>query len=1099
MKKQARTMLKRWLSVVAAILLVMSVFPAAAYAAEENQNAGYQLKVAVEGSESPTVGDTVTFTAKVTYNGEEITNLEEAGLHLWYWTDVWSAGKTTADGYKENGCSYINYDSVNGYSFTTDVKFDEEGKYSIAAELKNDSSRLAMVNTDFTVKKAEEPIEIPTVPLKLDNADFENGKEGWTTTPEDLIIETDQWMTNNTSHYLKLWVSDTETTDLNVSYEIEDLAAGTYQASIDMQGWGNGETGLSLYVADKAGKALTEKTVLTTSDYNNWSTFKTNTFTLTEPTTVVVTVAGTTPAGFWGSLDNLVVLGPEEKEDEEDTSVPGQIEVQKVQNLSEDFIMGVDISTIVSQYNSGVIYKDFDGNELKDVTEFCKFLAKDCGINSVRVRVWNDPFDAEDNGYGAGNCDVNTAAKIGEACAAAGIHMLIDFHYSDFWADPGRQLVPKAWKGYTVEQKEEVIRNYTYESLKTIAATGAKISMVQVGNETNSAVCGENNVENMCKLFTAGSNGVRTFAKETYGDEKAVKVAIHVANPNKGAMTTWAKNLDTYHVDYDVMATSYYVFWHGTLSNLKSQMKAVQDTYGKEVMVAETSYIYTSEDTDGKANGISSAAAGYEISAQGQAASVRDIIDAVNTAGGLGVYYWEPAWITVGDITGLEGDELNAQIAENQKIWEKYGSGWASSYAQEYDPNSVGTYGGSEWDNQALFDAKGNPLPSLHVWNYVKTGATIKELFVSGVVSPELEVSKGETVTLPETVAVSYNKPSVGTMNEKVTWNEEDVAAINIMKPGIYTVRGVAALSQECTDGTTQVDVECTVIVLEGNLITDADAAGFEKADPFIIDGKGVKAASTEDVLEGSKALHWYSASATETAVTYKEPIALSAGYYTFEALAMGAVNDEVTVSVLDKDGNVLFTGEPAVLTGYTMEPDKFQTPYVTFVLDKDTEVMLRVTIKIADGGWGSADAMYLHQHETLGGVSNGEGTHTHDLVCGDCGEVLGTALNCEYELTETVEAGKEPGYKEYTCAICGDSYREVIPVKDPEDPSEPDKPSVPEETVKPSDTTKPAQIQNKKTSGVKTGDDSMGLLYGVTVIGTAVIVGGVLKKKRSR
>ena len=104
--------------------------------------------------------------------------------------------------------------------------------------------------------------------------------------------------------------------------------------------------------------------------------------------------------------------------------------------------------------------------------------------------------------------------KIADACAKANIGMMIDFHYSDFWADPGRQLAPKAWTNYTIEKKAAAIYDFTLESLTEIASTGANIRMVQVGNETNNAICGESGTENMCKLFSAGSSAVRKFAEK---------------------------------------------------------------------------------------------------------------------------------------------------------------------------------------------------------------------------------------------------------------------------------------------------------------------------------------------------------------------------------------------------------------------------------------------------------------------------------------------------------------------------------------------------------------------------------------------------------
>ena len=149
--------------------------------------------------------------------------------------------------------------------------------------------------------------------------------------------------------------------------------------------------------------------------------------------------------------------------------------------LSSDFIMGMDISSMISELESGVVYRDYEGNELKTLDDICKFLA-DQGINHIRIRVWNNPYDTNGNGYGGGNNDVAKAKQFADACRNAGIKMLVDFHCSDLWTDPGKQYVPKAWKGYTVEQKAEALTAFLEASLNTIDSSKDVVDMVQVGN-----------------------------------------------------------------------------------------------------------------------------------------------------------------------------------------------------------------------------------------------------------------------------------------------------------------------------------------------------------------------------------------------------------------------------------------------------------------------------------------------------------------------------------------------------------------------------------------------------------------------------------------
>lgn len=395
-----------------------------------------------------------------------------------------------------------------------------------------------------------------------------------------------------------------------------------------------------------------------------------------------------------------------------ETVTSDTLNVKKVENLPDDFILGMDASCVPALEACGVRYRDFDGTE-KDVYA----ILHENGINYIRVRVWNDPFDADGNGYGGGNCDLENAVAIGKRATRCGMKLLVDFHYSDFWADPGKQAVPKAWSDLTFEQKEAALSEYTAQCLQTLKNAGVDVGMVQIGNETNGALCGENGGnaggwEKICRLINAGAKAVHNVFPEAM-------VAVHFTNPEKaGTYADYGAKLGTYGVDYDVFATSYYPYWHGTLQNLANVLSKIAETYGKKVMVAETSYANTLRDTDFSGNTIGDNSAmvnGYPYTVQGQADMVRDVIDTVanKTTNGIGVFYWEGTWISVG----------GASWKENSALWERYGAGWASSYAAQYDPNDAGKYfGGCAVDNQAFFDAKGNALESLKVFALVRCG-----------------------------------------------------------------------------------------------------------------------------------------------------------------------------------------------------------------------------------------------------------------------------------------------------------------------------------------------------------------------------------------
>ena len=365
-------------------------------------------------------------------------------------------------------------------------------------------------------------------------------------------------------------------------------------------------------------------------------------------------------------------------------------------------IRGVDISSILAVENAGVTFC----NEYGRKQDIFRTLSEH-GVNYIRVRVWNEPYDSRGNSYGGGNCDLYTAAEIGRRAAKYGMKLLVDIQYSDFWADPEKQTRPKYWIQHDHETLKGEIYKYTAWVLETISEAGGNIGMVQVGNETNCFFCGETDMYKICDLFASGDQAIRDF-------DRSVLIAHHFANPSTGSYAWYAQVMDECNLDYDVFATSYYPYWHGTTENLTAVLKEIADTYNKYVMVAETAYPYTNEDGDTFGNAVSedsdSAVFRYDISVEGQAQCLTDVFQAVANVGekGIGVFYWEPAWLGVNGISW----------EEQSSLWKKYGSGWATDYAAEDDASVTGA-GGSSYDNQALFDFEGNSLKSLQVFRNI--------------------------------------------------------------------------------------------------------------------------------------------------------------------------------------------------------------------------------------------------------------------------------------------------------------------------------------------------------------------------------------------
>jgi len=572
--------------------------------------------------------------------------------------------------------------------------------------------------------------------------------------------------------------------------------------------------------------------------------------------------------------------------------VDSELYVEKVDGITDEFMRGVDISSYISEKDSGVVYKDFEGNELKDY-EFFNFLA-DCGVNWVRIRIWNDPYNSDGMGYGGGNNDVEKAIVMGKLATDAGMRVLIDFHYSDFWADPAKQQAPKEWAHSTHEDKVTKLAAFTKDSLTRIIEAGVDVGMVQVGNETNNGMAGASMLtqeDRVLELMKTGCAAVREVSKD-------IKVAVHFTNAHEAGFPDYAGKLIDAGVDYDVFAASYYTYWHGTLEKLQSQLQKIKDTYNKDVMVVETSYLYTGENGDGHANSVNPDTEGielpYEISLQGQTNEVRDVIQTVVNVGGLGVFYWEPAWVPVQYYA--EDDPNGAAIfGENKVLWEKYGSGWASSYANKYDPDDAGVYfGGCAWDNQAMFDMTGKAMESLNVFKYVFSGTSAKKV-ISSVPATSHESGIGLPVNIPGKINAIMIDGSL--MEIPVVWDDKQIKDAEAAGAGEYVINGVA------TGEGKEYNVTCNLAIKNVNYIKNA---GFEDAEmkDWTIDTTGVNKNLPSPSREednnwksGKACLHFYCADKFEYTVTQKITD-IPAGVYELRGFLQGGDASSATFEI---------------------------------------------------------------------------------------------------------------------------------------------------------------------------------------------------------
>ena len=359
--------------------------------------------------------------------------------------------------------------------------------------------------------------------------------------------------------------------------------------------------------------------------------------------------------------------------------------------------LGFDISTYLEEEKAGAKYFD-NGVRIDPLLEF-----KKNGGSLIRLRVWNNPYSLDGKPYYGGTSDLASTIEIINKTKHYGFSYIIDFHYSDFWCDPSKQTLPKAWKNLSLNELKEAVKNFTYDSLKEIKKTGVNIPYVQIGNEITNGMLwpvgklfehgkGEprTNYENFAELLKAGIEGAKAF-------DKNIETIIHLERSND--YITYEEvfsNLKKYEVNYDIIGMSYYPYWHGTFKELFFNINNLQKKFGKDVMIMELGYGFTFEDYILTNNGqnqlkinkdnLGDINLPYEISPKGQAEFIEEFLKLCIGNQVKAVVYWEPLW--------LPGENIF----------------WASREGQTY----IDEHGESlrnEWSNQCLFDYSGNKLP----------------------------------------------------------------------------------------------------------------------------------------------------------------------------------------------------------------------------------------------------------------------------------------------------------------------------------------------------------------------------------------------------
>ena len=441
------------------------------------------------------------------------------------------------------------------------------------------------------------------------------------------------------------------------------------------------------------------------------------------------------------------------------------VQVNPIENLSTDFIKGADVSIMPELERNGTKFYD-NGIEQDGLT-----ILKNHGVNWIRVRIWNNPYVVGPEGVGGGNTDEAKAIEMAKRAKALGMKVLVDFHYSDFWVDPGQQKKPDAWKNDSGDKLVDDVYAYTAKVMQDFNAQGVTPDMVQVGNELNNGMLwpeaqltedNPNGYKFLAKLLNAGLQAVHDNDKDN-----KVKTMIHLAGVDVNLYHTFFDNLIVKNKvnDFDIIGMSFYPFWHGTMDDLKNTMNDVSAKYNKDVIAVETAFGYTLEDADFEKNNFGTneeKVGGYKATVQGQATGLRDVmatVASVNDNRGLGIFYWAPDWVI------------------NEKV------GWKSNG------------GGNGWDNLTLFDTKGNALESMDTFNLVSDpNNQYIEPQVTTINTVDVkDVSLYSNVDLPQTVGVVYSNDAVKNMSVK--W---DVTKPIFAKPGNYTISGtVEGLAQK--------------------------------------------------------------------------------------------------------------------------------------------------------------------------------------------------------------------------------------------------------------------------------------------------------------
>ena len=368
--------------------------------------------------------------------------------------------------------------------------------------------------------------------------------------------------------------------------------------------------------------------------------------------------------------------------------------------------LGIDASSQLEVDAAGAKYT-YKGQEIDPWV----FMRDHNGVDLMRLRVWVDPYDEEGHPYGAGTNDLKNTLKLAKRALEDKFSLLLDFHYSDFWTDPGKQRLPKSWRNLkTVTEVAKKVYEYTVETLEFFKKEHIPFEAIQVGNEITKGLCWpfgfiaedkkdrtQQQYDNCFAILKEGVKAVR----EVYPDSKVV---IHLEK--SGAVELheeWFSEMKKRKLDFDIIGLSYYPYWHGELSYVEKNIANLKAKLHKPIWIVEHSYAFSKEPYDrpnGECNNVvdekvgadTEKMIGFPLTKEGQAAFFKHFLASMKNLGVEMIIYWEPFWIP---IPGVK---------------------WSSTKAMEYLEVPIKSED-NEVANQCLFDYNGEGLPSLETFS----------------------------------------------------------------------------------------------------------------------------------------------------------------------------------------------------------------------------------------------------------------------------------------------------------------------------------------------------------------------------------------------